>query len=76
MGHRLRDTISLKDFLITYVPFETTTQGDVSRAVGNRRYFLKDEIETLKEKIFVESYKRLNPPIVVRGEGETVDAEQ
>lgn len=59
----LRDVVSLKD-IVLQLPFDTTTQGDIHKAVGDRRYFFRDEIPDVKNAVFAESYKRLAPPIV------------
>lgn len=64
MGYTLRDTVSLKeivDRMIQKVPGmkDTVLQDDIARAVGNRRYFFKDEVDSVENEIQAQQYKRL-----------------
>lgn len=74
MTRTLRDVVSLKDIALQ-LPFDTTTMGDIERAVGDRRYFFKDEINAVKNAVFAETYKRLAPPILEDDELDYVENE-
>lgn len=65
MARTLRDTVSLEKIVKQMLDDQSTSENlttpeDVAAAVGHRRYFFKEEVDEVKNKIWAATYRRLD----------------